>query len=116
MYHVNSSSNFCHWSTDAVSDVASSCHSGQNETSCRKSTFVTTGIFCVITEGFFLCSVPMVEESTPIKDNKPATLADNTSPPNITELTNPNEAVYDKERPRVTWPNQLNAPLEVVDP
>ncbi|XP_015956673.1 serine hydroxymethyltransferase, mitochondrial [Arachis duranensis] len=28
----------------------------------------------------------------------------------------PDEAVYDKERPGVTWPKQLNAPLEVVDP
>ncbi|KAF8406134.1 hypothetical protein HHK36_008214 [Tetracentron sinense] len=28
----------------------------------------------------------------------------------------PNEAVYDKERNRATWPKQLNAPLEVVDP
>uniref|UniRef100_A0A9I9CSJ1 Serine hydroxymethyltransferase n=1 Tax=Cucumis melo TaxID=3656 RepID=A0A9I9CSJ1_CUCME len=28
----------------------------------------------------------------------------------------PNEAVYDKERPRVPWPKQLNDPLEVVDP
>lgn len=28
----------------------------------------------------------------------------------------PSEAVYEKERPGVTWPKQLNAPLEVVDP
>lgn len=28
----------------------------------------------------------------------------------------PNEAVYDKEKPGVTWPKQLNAPLEAVDP
>ncbi|KAL1327445.1 hypothetical protein HN51_037496 [Arachis hypogaea] len=28
----------------------------------------------------------------------------------------PDEAVYDKERPGVTWPKQLNAPLELVDP
>ncbi|KAG7034241.1 hypothetical protein SDJN02_03968, partial [Cucurbita argyrosperma subsp. argyrosperma] len=28
----------------------------------------------------------------------------------------PNEAVYDKERPRVPWPKQLNDPLEVIDP
>ncbi|KAL0431415.1 UNVERIFIED_CONTAM: Serine hydroxymethyltransferase, mitochondrial [Sesamum radiatum] len=28
----------------------------------------------------------------------------------------PNEAVYEKERTGVTWPKQLNAPLEVVDP
>ncbi|WVZ23493.1 hypothetical protein V8G54_002037 [Vigna mungo] len=28
----------------------------------------------------------------------------------------PDEAVYDKERPGVTWPKQLNAPLEAVDP
>ncbi|CAN6450820.1 unnamed protein product [Victoria cruziana] len=28
----------------------------------------------------------------------------------------PNEAVCDKEKPGVTWPKQLNAPLEVVDP
>ncbi|QHO59541.1 Serine hydroxymethyltransferase [Arachis hypogaea] len=37
--------------------------------------FATTGIFCVVTEGFFLCSVPMVEESAPIEDNKPTALA-----------------------------------------
>ncbi|CAI0405358.1 unnamed protein product [Linum tenue] len=28
----------------------------------------------------------------------------------------PDEAVYEKEKPGVTWPKQLNAPLEVVDP
>ncbi|KAK1351643.1 Serine hydroxymethyltransferase [Heracleum sosnowskyi] len=28
----------------------------------------------------------------------------------------PSEAVYDKEHPGVTWPKQLNAPIEVVDP
>ncbi|XP_010254621.1 PREDICTED: serine hydroxymethyltransferase, mitochondrial [Nelumbo nucifera] len=28
----------------------------------------------------------------------------------------PNEAVYDKEKSGVTWPKQLNAPLEEVDP
>ncbi|MBA0803292.1 hypothetical protein Gohar_013523 [Gossypium harknessii] len=28
----------------------------------------------------------------------------------------PNEAVYEKEKPGVTWPKQLNAPLETVDP
>ncbi|KAH6759924.1 serine transhydroxymethyltransferase 1 [Perilla frutescens var. frutescens] len=28
----------------------------------------------------------------------------------------PNEAVYEKEKNGVTWPKQLNAPLEVVDP
>ncbi|XP_065623968.1 serine hydroxymethyltransferase, mitochondrial [Quercus suber] len=28
----------------------------------------------------------------------------------------PNEAVYEKEKTRVTWPKQLNAPLEAVDP
>ncbi|KVH92380.1 Pyridoxal phosphate-dependent transferase [Cynara cardunculus var. scolymus] len=28
----------------------------------------------------------------------------------------PSEAVYEKENPGVTWPKQLNAPLEVVDP
>ncbi|CAL5188535.1 unnamed protein product [Lathyrus oleraceus] len=28
----------------------------------------------------------------------------------------PDEAVYDKENPRVTWPKQLNSPLEVIDP
>ncbi|XP_020208997.1 serine hydroxymethyltransferase, mitochondrial-like [Cajanus cajan] len=28
----------------------------------------------------------------------------------------PDEAVYDKERPGVTWPKQLNAPLAAVDP
>ncbi|KAK4410111.1 Serine hydroxymethyltransferase, mitochondrial [Sesamum angolense] len=28
----------------------------------------------------------------------------------------PNEAVYEKEKTGVTWPKQLNAPLEVVDP
>ncbi|XP_016470116.1 serine hydroxymethyltransferase, mitochondrial isoform X1 [Nicotiana tabacum] len=28
----------------------------------------------------------------------------------------PNEAVYDKEKSGVSWPKQLNAPLEVVDP
>ncbi|XWS41684.1 hypothetical protein CRYUN_Cryun17cG0103700 [Craigia yunnanensis] len=28
----------------------------------------------------------------------------------------PNEAVYEKEKAGVTWPKQLNAPLEVVDP
>ncbi|MQL05564.1 hypothetical protein EI015_26185, partial [Escherichia coli] len=28
----------------------------------------------------------------------------------------PDEAVYEKENSRVTWPKQLNAPLEVVDP
>ncbi|KAK9949305.1 hypothetical protein M0R45_004837 [Rubus argutus] len=28
----------------------------------------------------------------------------------------PNEAVYDKEENGVTWPKQLNAPLETVDP
>ncbi|RYQ87395.1 hypothetical protein Ahy_B09g094909 [Arachis hypogaea] len=56
----------------------------------------------------------MVEESAPIEGNKPTTLADNTSPPNITKPTNPAEAIYDKERLRVTWPKQLNAPLELV--
>ncbi|RYQ92985.1 hypothetical protein Ahy_B09g099234 [Arachis hypogaea] len=85
MHHVSPSSNFRHRSTDAVSDVASSCHAGQNET-----------------RGFFLCFVPIVEESAPIEGNKPTALADNTSSPNITEPTNADEAVYDKERPRVT--------------
>ncbi|RYR17455.1 hypothetical protein Ahy_B03g062197 [Arachis hypogaea] len=85
MHHVSPSSNFRHRSTDAVSDVANSCHAGQNET-----------------RGFFLYSVPMVEESAPIEGNKPTALTDNTSPPNITEPTNPDEAVYDKERPGVT--------------
>ncbi|KAJ6727613.1 SERINE HYDROXYMETHYLTRANSFERASE [Salix purpurea] len=28
----------------------------------------------------------------------------------------PDEAVYEKEKPGVTWPKHLNAPLEVVDP
>ncbi|XP_022133094.1 serine hydroxymethyltransferase, mitochondrial [Momordica charantia] len=28
----------------------------------------------------------------------------------------PNEVAYDKERPRVPWPKQLNDPLEVIDP
>ncbi|KAJ6892815.1 hypothetical protein NC651_025890 [Populus alba x Populus x berolinensis] len=28
----------------------------------------------------------------------------------------PNEAVYEKEKPGVSWPKQLNAPLEAVDP
>ncbi|XP_004512553.1 serine hydroxymethyltransferase, mitochondrial [Cicer arietinum] len=28
----------------------------------------------------------------------------------------PDEAIYDKENSRVTWPKQLNSPLEVVDP
>ncbi|KAL7190796.1 hypothetical protein ACSBR2_022972 [Camellia fascicularis] len=28
----------------------------------------------------------------------------------------PNEAVYEKEKCRVSWPKQLNSPLEVVDP
>ncbi|KAL6993945.1 glycine hydroxymethyltransferase [Sarracenia purpurea var. burkii] len=28
----------------------------------------------------------------------------------------PDEAVYEKEKPHVSWPKQLNAPLEVVDP
>ncbi|XP_043711965.1 serine hydroxymethyltransferase, mitochondrial-like [Telopea speciosissima] len=28
----------------------------------------------------------------------------------------PNEAVYEKERSRVTWTKQLNTPLEIVDP
>ncbi|XP_058195297.1 serine hydroxymethyltransferase, mitochondrial-like [Rhododendron vialii] len=28
----------------------------------------------------------------------------------------PNEAVYEKEKSRVSWPKQLNDPLEVVDP
>ncbi|RVW57288.1 Serine hydroxymethyltransferase, mitochondrial [Vitis vinifera] len=28
----------------------------------------------------------------------------------------PNEAVYEEEKSRVTWPKQLNAPLGVVDP
>jgi len=28
----------------------------------------------------------------------------------------PDEAVYDKENPRVTWPKQLNSSLEEVDP
>nr|DAD32709.1 TPA_asm: hypothetical protein HUJ06_011560 [Nelumbo nucifera] len=28
----------------------------------------------------------------------------------------PNEAVCDKEKSGVTWPKQLNAPLEEVDP
>ncbi|RYR04382.1 hypothetical protein Ahy_B06g084101 [Arachis hypogaea] len=85
MHHVSPSSNFRHRSTNVVSDVASSCHAGQNET-----------------RGFFLCSVPMVEESAPIEGNKPTALADNTSLSNIIELTNPDEAVYNKERPGVT--------------
>ncbi|QHN77686.1 Serine hydroxymethyltransferase [Arachis hypogaea] len=98
MHHVSPSSNFRHRSTNAVSDVASSCHAEQNET-----------------RGFFLCSIRMVEESAPIEGNKPTALANNISPANITELTNPDEAVYDKERPRVTWPKQLNAPLEGLE-
>ncbi|CAL5369289.1 unnamed protein product [Camellia sinensis] len=28
----------------------------------------------------------------------------------------PNEAVYEKEKSRISWPKQLNAPLEAVDP
>ncbi|KAK6237871.1 hypothetical protein QUC31_003340 [Theobroma cacao] len=28
----------------------------------------------------------------------------------------PNEAVYEKEKPGITWPKQLNVPLEAVDP
>ncbi|KAL8520028.1 hypothetical protein ACS0TY_010823 [Phlomoides rotata] len=28
----------------------------------------------------------------------------------------PNEALYEKEKNGVSWPKQLNAPLEVVDP
>ncbi|GMP27524.1 hypothetical protein CsSME_00003476 [Camellia sinensis var. sinensis] len=28
----------------------------------------------------------------------------------------PNKAVYEKEKSRVSWPKQLNAPLEAVDP
>ncbi|XP_028068982.1 serine hydroxymethyltransferase, mitochondrial isoform X2 [Camellia sinensis] len=28
----------------------------------------------------------------------------------------PNEAVYEKEKCRVSWPKQLNSPLEIVDP
>ncbi|XLU24291.1 hypothetical protein S245_060357, partial [Arachis hypogaea] len=34
----------------------------------------------------------------------------------ITQSSLPDEAVYDKEKSRVSWPKQLNASLEVVDP